>query len=695
MRALIYSIILCSLAFTGFYRNGFAAETQYEILLKSRAFTPPEGIYLTLPQNRSSEEKAHAYMQFRNIPDTETRTALSAQGIHLLHYIPHNTWFVSIPRDTSLASLNIEELRWAGRILTEDKIAPVLQKRAGHSAEADEEELVMVRCFPDVRTTEVKKRVEQLGAVIMGEIPSVNRVIVSIQWEKIFSLGQDDAVQWVEPVLPSGESESNGIRACVQAETAQKAFGLTGRGVSVGVFDNSHVYARHPDIFSRVHRGDRDPAYYRPHSTAVAGLIGGNGSIVHDYRGIAPEAEIFTYNYSAQNDPGGLFQNYFSDLHQAVKKQQIDVANNSWGNRGCEPLGYGEYMGLCAALDSTVHGDFGRPVTIVFSAGNERCGCRYDEEMSVADRGSCIKDKNPPFLNYGTINHPKSSKNSIVVGAVDSFDSTMSTYSSWGPTKDGRLKPDLVAPGHYRGADRAGVSEPLGIDSFFRAPQYPDRERTYGYFGLTSCAAAVTSGSIALLLEAYFNKYSKKTRPLPSTVRAFLIHTAKDLDDSTPWYNQGPDYASGYGLLQIGDAIEHMRSCSFVEDIIHNTKAKVYRMEIHPGSADVKITLTWDDPPAAENVSRALVNDLDLIVYDPRGKRHFPWTLNPENPSADAVRTKEDDTNNTEQVFVDSEVVRPGTWTVVVNGKQIPEGPQTFSLTSSVKMSHSIEYLYK
>jgi hypothetical protein len=687
MRALIYSIILCFFTFMGFHRDSLAAQKQYEILLKSRTFTPPEGIYLNLSENRSSEERAHAYMQFKKAPDPETRAALSALGIRLLHYIPHNTWFVSLPSDISLASLNIEELRWAGRILPEDKIASVLQKyRVGDPGEQNENELVMVRYFMDARPGDVKKRLEQLGAVVMGEIPGAHRIVVSIQRKKIFALGRDDAVQWVEPVAPSGESESSGIRAFVQADVAQKEFGLSGRGVSVGVFDNSHVYADHPDLFSRVHRGDNDPAYYRPHATAVAGLIGGNGTVVHDYRGIAPDAEIFTYSYSAQNGHCGLFQNYFNDLYLAVQKEQIDVAHNSWGNRGCVPFGYGEYMGLCAALDGAVHGDFGRPVTIVFSAGNERCVRRYDDRMRTSGHQGCIEEKAPPFINYGTINHPKSSKNILVVGAVDSLDCRMSVYSSWGPAKDGSLKPDIVAPGHQKGADSAGVSEPLSAGSFFKAPHYPVRERTYGYFGLTSCAAAVASGSIALLLEAYFDKYSDKKRPLPSSVRALLVHTARDLDDSTPWYNLGPDYASGYGLLQIGDAIEQMRQGFFTEDIIYSTQSKMYHMEVRPGTADVKITLAWDDPPAVENASRALVNDLDLVVHDPEGKRHFPWTLDPQNPSADAVRTKQDNLNNTEQVFVENDKAPPGIWEVFVSGKQVPEGPQAFSLASSAEI---------
>ena len=171
-------------------------------------------------------------------------------------------------------------------------------------------------------------------------------------------------------------------------------------------------------------------------------------------------------------------------------------------------------------------------------------------------------------------------------------------------------------------------------------------------------------------------------------MRAFFIHTARDLDDSTQWYNRGPDYASGYGLLQIGDAVEQMQSGFFIENAIHDAQQKEYWMEILPDAADVKISLTWDDPPAVENASKALVNDLDIVVYDPKGKRYFPWTLNSSDPSAAAVRTREDDVNNVEQIFIESEALYPGIWQVLVKGTHVPEGPQIFSVTSSVKMYH-------
>jgi hypothetical protein len=98
-----------------------------------------------------------------------------------------------------------------------------------------------------------------------------------------------------------------------------------------------------------------------------------------------------------------------------------------------------------------------------------------------------------------------------------------------------------------------------------------------------------------------------------------------------------------------------------------------------PAGAALRVTLAWDDPPAVELASPALVNDLDLVVLDPANVRWFPWTLDPNTPSADAVRTREDHINNVEQVAVDAPA-RSGTWRIDVRGTSVPQGPQRFSL---------------
>jgi len=102
-----------------------------------------------------------------------------------------------------------------------------------------------------------------------------------------------------------------------------------------------------------------------------------------------------------------------------------------------------------------------------------------------------------------------------------------------------------------------------------------------------------------------------------------------------------------------------------------------------------KATLAWDDYPGTPNVSPALVNDLDLRVFNPSAVRAYPWTLGGlSNPSAPAVRTTEDHVNNIEQVLVNpaDSTWEAGTWTIEVKGNSVPQGPQPFSLTVSPQM---------
>jgi Subtilase family len=227
-------------------------------------------------------------------------------------------------------------------------------------------------------------------------------------------------------------------------------------------------------------------------------------------------------------------------------------------------------------------------------------------------------------------------------------------------------------------------------------------DRQYGCFGQTSNAAAATTGAIALLLEDYDNDIS--AWPLSSTIKALLIHTALDLDDSTDWYNKGPDFASGYGLLRIQNTIAHLWENGFVENKVWHRVSNVlgpqelhYHFTVPVSAGAVKVTLAWDDQPATENASHTLVSDLDLILRDPDGGIHYPWTLDPHHPEVPAVRTQPDHINNTEQVLVDTAIV-PGDWEAIVIGTNIndEDGYQVFSLvgpvfTAGLNCDHAIE----
>ena len=191
-------------------------------------------------------------------------------------------------------------------------------------------------------------------------------------------------------------------------------------------------------------------------------------------------------------------------------------------------------------------------------------------------------------------------------------------------------------------------------------------------------AAPAVTGIAALLLQDFRDQFPLRDDPWNSTVKIFLAHTATDL------VSPGPDYQTGYGSVRIQQAIDFMRSndgFNFLEAQVDQGGAYPVLVVVEPGATEMRVTLAWDDEPGTPNVAPALVNDLDLVVYDPDSVQHLPWTLDPGNPVLPAVQTQADRVNNIEQVYVAAPM--PGTWRVEVRGFNVPVGPQTFSLCGS------------
>jgi hypothetical protein len=160
-----------------------------------------------------------------------------------------------------------------------------------------------------------------------------------------------------------------------------------------------------------------------------------------------------------------------------------------------------------------------------------------------------------------------------------------------------------------------------------------------------------------------------------STLKILLAHSAVDLG------NAGPDYIFGFGSVRIVAAIDFMRLANFRESSVGQGGSASYVVNVPSGTAQLKLTLAWDDFPGTPNVVPALVNDLDLRVFDPSSNQSFPWTLNPASPSSPAVRTVRNSRDNIEQVVVDNPAA--GVWTVEVFGFNVPQGPQPFSICAS------------
>ncbi len=421
--------------------------------------------------------------------------------------------------------------------------------------------------------------------------------------------------------------------------TTGKVEGHAGRNVTVAVCDTG-VDGTHPAFEGRMtgyinYSGGlnwTDPDW---HGTHVAGTVLGNGSrragdpgTAGYYAGMAPLANLVGQN---RFSGGG---NYTA-FAQGAAILGADIQSNSWGSSSTADGGKYEtravaYDRLVRDADPEEAGN--RSLVEVFSAGNDGPGA-----SSVAP--------------------PTTAKNVISVGATDNVNgTTVAGFSSRGPCLDGRIKPDIVAPGVSVTSARANSA--------------------YSYWTAsgTSMACPTVAGAAAVAFGLYNESFGAP--PSPAMVKALLLNGA----DPIPGYSwPGPE--QGWGRLNLSRSLLNSTDRTiWSEDQSGNLTTGEWRNYTFrvANSTELKITLAWTDVPGALNADPALVNDLDLVVVPPsntsfHGNR---FTDGFSNTSAE-----NDTLNNVEMVRLAAP--ETGWWTVSVRGANVPMGAQNFALAVS------------
>ncbi len=630
----------------------------------------------------------HAVLQFDG-PVTEARRAeLLQNGITLLNYVGSNAYFAKVTgggagtsatRAAKVAAAYEIEMNWklhptvargewpdfARFKMPTAVAAPAASAATANTAPAaggtgvnaveDVDFAVFYLIFhPDVPLdTEGVAVVERHGGQIRDAMPSINAVVAWVPLANIQDLAAEDAVQWIEPPLPPMEAVNDSNRAITQADIVNAApYNLDGTGINVLVYDAGTARATHQDFGGRL--TVRDSSGMLDHSTHVAGTIGGSGAARADhlYRGMAPGVVMQSYGFEYDGTGTFLYTNpgdLQADYNEAVNTFGAVIASNSIGTNTAKngfPCSYEGDYGACEMLiDSIVCGSLGVPLRIIWANGNERSS------------GRCGTD-------YHTTAPPACAKNHITVGALNSNDDSMTGFSSWGPSDDGRIKPDVCGPGSQTDDD-------LGVTSCISTS-----DTAYASYRGTSMATPTVTGLCALILQDWKVQFPETALPRNSTLKILLAHNAVDLG------NIGPDYQYGYGSVRVQNTIDFMRTGSFREASVSQGEDRLYYIIVPVGTPSLKATLAWDDPPGAANTIPELVNDLDLAVIAPdSGIVYYPWTLDPANPANPAVRAQADHVNNIEQVVVDAPAA--GLWTIRVRGFAIAWGPQVFSLCAT------------
>ncbi len=614
-----------------------------------------------LVQQRADDAEQHILVQFDRTVGPDLRDQLARAGLTLGAYVSNNAFFATVDRDAldPAAVVNNTGLVSAVPIETTWKLHPMLVEGrtptwavVGMTAEQHAIVGAYVVFHRDVPLNEGRALAESFGAVVRDELESINGLVLEIELDAIPSLADDDNVEWAEPALPRLSEVNDSNRTLTGVDVVQDApYYLDGTGVTVLVYDGGTARSTHVDFEGRltVH----DSSGMANHATHVCGTVGGAGVANSAYKGMAPAATLLSYGFEYDYTGVFLYSNpgdIESDYAQAINTYGAEIANNSIGTNtatnGFDCDITGDYGATSQVIDTIVRGDgsdpdFDEPFRVIWANGNERQTSRCGD-------------------TYFTTAPPACAKNHITVGAVNSDDDSITSFTSWGPVDDGRLKPDIAGPGCQNSGDGGVTSCSYSGDS------------AYTIMCGTSMASPTVCGLSALIIQDFKTQYAGQAMFRNSTLKCLLAHTAVDCG------NTGPDYQFGYGSVRVQPAIELMRAGEFLENSVDNGDTYTRTFVVPSGASEFKVTLAWDDYPATPNADPALVNDLDLVVTDPSSGRHYPWTLDPDNPSNAAVRTAEDHTNNIEQVYVANPAA--GTWTIEVYGYNVPESPQPFSL---------------
>lgn len=422
---------------------------------------------------------------------------------------------------------------------------------------------------------------------------------------------------------------------------------VTGSGMTAGVWDGGKVRNTHIEFTGKIELGD-DAATLSAHATHVTGTVVATG-LSATRKGIAYGAQAKTYDWDSD----------YSEM-LAFGAAGYLVSNHSYGynTEDLPSYKFGSYDASSIEIDnaSNLHPYY----QIVLAAGNDR------DNFAIEHVGN--------MGGYDMLTGTCNSKNGLVVAAVEQVTNylnpssvVMSSFSNYGPTDDGRIKPDIAAKG-------------INVSSTVSSS-----DTAYDSFNGTSMAAPAVTGLIVLLQKHYNNLNGSFMRA--STVRGLICHSAKEAG-----LNQGPDYEFGWGLAD-GAAAASVISNKGVSSVIEEntlTSGGTFTKNISlSASQNVTVTICWTDPTgssngtAEDNRSPRLKNNLDLKVLKD-GNIYYPWKLTPDDVFASATNDSDNDVDNVEKIEIPN--AGPGVYTIQVTHKGALTGnggTQVFSLIAS------------
>lgn len=692
------------------------------ISLQAVTFDPRlhgEPVFPSLFRERTRErpERGYFLLQFEGPIQPWQRAALLSQGVRIVQHVPNNACVVRGSASVFEAARTLPFVRWSGRFQPGYKAQRDLVRRALGPPRPDDGPGIRLRValFPGEDAAAVAAEAGASGAEVLEVSPHEEEPLLVVRTRGnglgrvLRELTALEAVSFVEAVRDMAPANDHSIWVGQSYDTVNgplEAGGqeyplsgtvwkrdLLGQGQIIGLADSGvdrnscqfrtsagcPVTAQSvpaPGDLATVPNGKIVAYNVLPgavegdetgHGSHTGGTLAGDAQIHpstttsagHDSGdGMAPQARIVV------EDIGSPFSRFFvgtpprvSDLWAQEYNAGARIASNSWGADCSTPPC--SYYGTNSALTDRFVVDHPE-MLIVFAAGNS---------------GSAER----------TLDHVD--KNVLTVGATTNGGSPdrangLAAFSSRGPATDGRIKPDLTAPG-------MDIVSAYGASS---APACASSLCGYRTASGTSMACPTVAGLAALVrqyyMEGWFPTGLKDAVnafvPSAALVKATLLNGAMNMTGSGVT-GDAPNVHQGWGRVQLDNALLFGDDVDLrgvrVWDVeadkgLATGESDAYPIQVLPNQP-LKVTLVWTDPPGAPFAGRSLVNDLDLELEGPSGSYRGNVWNNAVDTVANGDResrlnaVERDNLNNVEGILVAHPV--PGGYRIRVRGGNVPE----------------------
>lgn len=396
---------------------------------------------------------------------------------------------------------------------------------------------------------------------------------------------------------------------------------LDGSGVTIGIGDNaSGMY--HADTKNRIINYNTFPiANHGQHTT---GTVLGNGILFQEGMGMAPNATGIAHNFS----------NVWNQTALMRQTHGMSITNNSYSAR----VGNCAYAGLYD----------------LYSYWLDEMTITYPDVIHVFAAGNDANLNCTPYSNgFATVQGSyQSAKNPLVVAGVNA-----NNYHFWlsskGPTRDGRMKPEITAVGQ-------DVFSSIPTDNYLQASG-------------TSMACPQVAGGIALVTQRYKQLFPNQL-PSSDLLKALVLNSATDIG------NKGPDFVFGFGLFNVKRALIGLDSNRYVKAILNKYTTHNHSISVPAGVAKLKVLICWNDTLKSSLAPTTLANDLNLKLIAPTATTYYPLILNPNSGlEQQLAQPGIDHLNNVEQVVIENPV--PGNYTASVDASTMLSTKQAYSLT--------------